>query len=358
MATQPRQAQAAGGPTDARAPSGSIFHSVRSAGLRAFGSAQRVAPPPPRQPASQSPNGRAGGPKEPAPLPLGKGAPQAGPAKPPMLSLIAAPFVVFTASCVAYMLFWCYTMLPLGLTAVALVVGLTAGLPPPHRRDAATPGAKLLPAGMCLLGAVAGVVMGVYTYEFYLAPFYAMGFGRNYDNVLASTPGAAYMDAGRLRFADTSSVQTDMTLGYRVGPTYCVAPIMDSGPQQVRKVTFWAIGLDCCASRGSFSCGSGAEDARGGIRAVPDGIFVRSRSEYVQALKQAASIYDLVVDSNPILIHWVSDPAAEQRAKLWGALMQLGFGMLFMGVVSLGAFTLDSVLGFSRGTTLEGQLPT
>jgi len=258
----------------------------------------------------------------------------------------------------AYTLFWSSDFLPLALTAVALLAGLPASLPPRHSRRGATPGAKLLPAGMCLLAAVSGVVIGVYTYENYMAPFYAIGFGRSYDNVLASTPGAAYMDAGRMRFADTSSVQSDMALGYRVEPTYCVAPIMDSGPQQVRKVTFWAIGLDCCASRGSFNCGTDLELARGGVRAVPDGIFAHSRSEYVQALHQAASIADLVVDENPILVHWVSDPAVEQRAKLWGALLQVCFGMLFMGLGSLVAFTIDSVWGFSRGTPpLEGQLP-
>lgn len=272
------------------------------------------------------------------------------------MTLIAAPCVIFVASSVAYALFWYHTVLPLALTAAALAVGVPASLPRHTREGGVTAGAKLIPAGTCLLAALFGVLLGVYTYEYYMAPFYTMGFGRHYDNVLASTPGAAYADAGRLRFADTSSVQGNMSIGYRTGPTYCVAPIMDSGPQQVRKVTFWAIGLDCCGSRGSFSCGSDAGSARGGVRAVPDGVFVHSRNEYVQALQQAASISNLVVDTNPILVHWVADPAAVQRTKLWEALIQLALGMLLMVFVCLGVLSIDSVWGFSGGTShFEGQ---
>merc|ERR1719464_392413 len=123
----------------------------------------------------------------------------------------------------------------------------------------------LLPCGVCLFAVAAGMLTGVYAHEAYTGPFYGVALGREYHNILASSQGAAYADAGRLHFAETSNVDTNRVLGHKDGRRYCVAPIIDSGNAQMMKISFWAVGLDCCGSRGDFTCGdAGSSSARGG----------------------------------------------------------------------------------------------
>lgn len=211
-------------------------------------------------------------------------------------------------------------------------------------------GDVLVPVSLCLLAAVGGVINGVSAYEYHFAPFYAMTMGRSYDNVLASSPGVAYWDAGQLRFAETSTVQVDKSVGYRQHPRYCVAPILDTGPAQMRKISFWAIGMDCCSNRGGFQCGA-IGGGHGGIRVVPDGLFVQSRRQFASAIEQAASISGFVVDEDPILVHWVGNTDAQQWTLLWGGLASLGYGALGFLIVTFVASAFE-MTRFSKGGTL------
>lgn len=266
----------------------------------------------------------------------------------PLRSLVVVPVAAFVAMSFASAFLWDAMPLPALLAVLTLLISLPLSMPRSYIKSGALAAGKMLPVGMCILAVVAGMLTGVYAFEVHTGPFYAMALGRSYDNVLASTPGAAYADAGKIRFADSSLVQVDLSVGYRRSPTFCVAPIMDSGDAQLRTVAFWAAGLDCCPSRGSFMCGAGRTTARAGVRMGPDGMFTKVNREFRRAVAQAAIVADLAVDQDPILLQWVEDPEAEQLSKFLGALSVVGFGSAFFAVAALGVYIVSRSLERSK----------
>jgi len=207
-----------------------------------------------------------------------------------------------------------------------------------------------------VLAIVLGTLTGLYAFESYTSTFYTIVFGREYSDVLASSQGVQYADAGKMVFSDTSTVDTAMGVGYRDKYTYCVAPVMDSGVDQARSVGFWAIGYDCCGSRGDFECGgAGDGTAHGGVRAPPDGMLDRSHGEFMRAVHQAAAVWDLVPDEHPILLHWVRDPVKEQWNALTGTCGVIALGMaLFTLLVIVMSAASHLSSGFNGA---EGQAP-
>lgn len=163
------------------------------------------------------------------------------------------------------------------------------------------------------LGAVTGMNAG----ESYMSHFYAISFGQEYENVLASTPGAAYADAGKVFFASSSRVEPEKSIGFKDKMVFCAAPVMDKN-QKRKSVAFWAIGYDCCDARGNFKCGDAKH--HGGVRAPPDGLLVQDHVMFMKAVSQAAAVNNLEVDEDVILLHWVKDPDAEAVAKFFSAL--------------------------------------
>lgn len=189
-----------------------------------------------------------------------------------------------------------------------------------------------------------GGVTGMNAEESYMSQFYAISFGREYENVLASTPGAAYSDAGKVYFAKTSTVDHDKSIGFKEKVVYCAAPIMDSNAKR-KTVAFWAIGYDCCESRGGFKCGADGDKVRGGVRAPPDGIFAQDRGMFLKAVNQSAAVNNLYVDEDTILLHWVEDPDHEAMAKFFSAI-----GADFIGA---GLFALLVMLLIFAGLAAE-----
>lgn len=336
----PRRAGMAFGRFAQRPASDSLLHRMRSWGARMLGQ-----PPPPPPPDTTIPPGA------PFALPAEALEPPRLVLRPklltPLRSLVAAPLVAFVATCLAFLFLWSAMPLPALLAVLFLLAALPVSMPSAYIKAGALAVGAVLPVGMCLLGVICGMLAGVYGFESYISPYYAIAMGGSYDNVLASSPGAAYADAGKIRFAGSSAVRRDLALGYRMAPTYCVAPIMDSGPGQLKTVAFWAIGVDCCDARGGFRCGGAGGPpsvaARGGVRAVPDGLFARSGREFQRAAAQAAVVARLVVDQDPVFVHWVADPAAEQRTKLLGGLGVAALGSALFALVALGAYAANSL---------------
>ena len=164
--------------------------------------------------------------------------------------------------------------------------------------------------------------------------FYSLAFGQAYSEVPPYSPGAAYADAGEILFANTAFLDTDSSLGYRDHTTYCVAPVLDSS-KEVKEVTFWAVGVDCCAARGDFQCGEASGNStRGGVRLESHdgflgqyGLFGRPRdTEFREAIKQAAAVYSLSLDDELILVSWSSSPSYEKWARFGRAIGTIGFG--------------------------------
>jgi len=176
-----------------------------------------------------------------------------------------------------------------------------------------------------------GGVTGMNAEESYMSQFYAITFFREYENVLASTPGAAYSDAGKVWFAKSSTVDIAKSVGFKEKMVYCAAPILDTN-QGHKSVAFWAIGFDCCDARGNFHCGAKGAEVRGGVRAPPDGIFAQDQGMFLKAVSQAASVGGFEVDEDIILLHWVEDPDQEAREKM---LTALGADMLGAALFAL-----------------------
>lgn len=246
------------------------------------------------------------------------------------------PIPIFILVSASYAFLWSIAMwVPVVITLVSIIVTIDVGLQNhvfghAHLNKAAKKDNedKWLQCLTSLMATVLGVLTGIYAHEAYVLTFYAVAFGSEYSNVLASTPAVAFADAGKLHFAPSSTVATDMALGYRDKHTFCAAPILDASSNQKRSVGFWAIGWDCCSARGDFECGkAGSAHARGGIKAPRDGLLDQSHSAFLRAIRQAAAVYNLHVQEDAVLLHWVQDPAKVQSESLLKALGVIGIGV-------------------------------
>jgi len=267
--------------------------------------------------------------------------------RPPIGALCGSPLGLFLLSALSFALLWPVTLLPVFLVALGLIVSLTLTLP--RQFDAKGPlgNGDWLAVCVCLFAAISGTFTGIYAYEVYTGPFYAVVLGREYGDVVASSPGAAYQDGGRFHFARTSAVDYNRVVGFKNRDSYCVAPVVDAGAAQTRKVTFWAVGVNCCSFRGDFKCGDAGNDSgmvKGAARAPPDGVLFRPwEAGYANAIRQAASIYDLEVDEEAILLSWVDDPGASSRALIFCSLGVVLLGAALFALVSLVTLALTAV---------------
>lgn len=266
---------------------------------------------------------------------------------------IFTPIPLFLIISIGFAFLWkVMSFIPVAFVILGLLRTITVGARGNDISDSQTKSGLWLQSLACLLAVVLGTATGIFAYEHFMRTFYNLAYGREYQNVVASSPAAAYADAGKLYFADTSTVDLSKALGYKREHTYCVAPIIDSGPEQVRTIGFFAIGLDCCGSRGEFECGGAGEDqARGGVRAPVDGVFEFSHSAFMDAVMQAAAVYDIEPEEEPLLVHWVKDPNREQRNAI---LATLGTVILGTGLFVIMVIILSVMASLSMS---QGQLP-
>jgi hypothetical protein len=183
------------------------------------------------------------------------------------------------------------------------------------------------------LAVLMGAVCGMNAEERYMSHYFAIEFGSEYENALASTPGAAYIDAGSMNFASSSKIDPAQSVGFKHGSTFCVAPIVDTN-QGRKSIAYWAIGYDCCSARGEFDCGD--TDGNKGARAPPDGFFYHDTGYFMNAVKQAAAVNDFDLDDDIVLLHWDKDPDGRKVSKFVTAL----------GAVCLGA-AIFALLAFA-----------
>lgn len=262
--------------------------------------------------------------------------------------LCGPPLAIFLFIAVMFTFFLQLPIVPV----IAIIVGfsLSAQFGLPNRPGAED--AAWLQCAACCVSVVWGATLGTYLHEVFMRSFYAVASQREYRNVLASSPAAAYGDAGVVEFADASFLDTSRALGYKDGPTYCVAPVVDgSAPAYTTNVGFWAVGLDCCPSRGGFDCATVRNgDAHGGVRVPRGGIFEERHSKFRLAIKQAEAAYNIVSDDDPIIITWLPDPEAVKWTSLARALAGLLIGGVFLSLlivimsVSVSGSHADSVL--------------
>jgi len=199
---------------------------------------------------------------------------------------------------------------------------------------------------MCLLSIFVGVLSGLYNYWTHMYPYWSYGEAATYTNVLPTEPAEARQDAGKIFFSITARVDTGRAVGYKMGTTYCVAPILDNTQANRPVVQYWAIGIDCCTARGDFHCddtwnpkshsgmvlldsASGGQSVSSRGRKSAKG---RKGSEmfgapevdyYFKAVRLAIGAFDMESAEHPIFVRWVRDPD-ERMHEYW----RLGIGWL------------------------------
>jgi len=187
----------------------------------------------------------------------------------------------------------------------------------------------------CLLAIAWALILGPYISEL-REPWERAYHLQEYSDVLPESNPLGYSDAGVVHFTPDSVVKTELGAGFKVWPyRYCAAPIMvDSENTGNSSVGFWAVGMDCCDSRGSFECGGVSDDdVHSGLIAGSSVTSMASgqdcQEHFRSAVKLAAAAAGLKVAEGALLLHWVEHPFNSSAVSGWVAFCAF---MFFVGV--------------------------
>mmetsp|Transcript_26104 Transcript_26104/g.45432 ORF Transcript_26104/g.45432 Transcript_26104/m.45432 type:complete len:349 (-) Transcript_26104:85-1131(-) len=195
------------------------------------------------------------------------------------------------------------------------------------------------------LGTVAhAFYTGINIYIKYYVPYYYAISGQKYTHVSLTARPGKYGDAGIIEFGQDAALDSSRSFGLKsYDYTYCVAPIISKEktihPHSLgQKVTFWAVGRDCCSNRGNFECdGAGDVEVRSafvehsatqdiqnsglapGRNIVTDFLTPQSdRPKYMKAVQSACVLHDLrcdFKDDHVVLLRWAAEP--EEILEVW-----------------------------------------
>lgn len=182
-------------------------------------------------------------------------------------------------------------------------------------------------AGMWFLFAMfLGAAVGYGVYECCIQWYWRSRTLDARANVVPSESAAAYANVGEIVFADEATIDPSRAVGYKDKHTYCVAPILGDAPPE--KVQFWAAGLDCCGSRGSFYCDDAWNPkAKSGL--VIHKVIFGEMADYHKAVKMAEVTYEMASAEEPIFVKWVANPD-QVELNIWRA----GLGVLIAALCS------------------------
>lgn len=222
--------------------------------------------------------------------------------------------------------------------------------------------------------------VGVRNFHVSYLPYLTAQSGRYYHGVDPFAKATVFADAGVIEFANNTLLDDTLSVGLRLrGLTYCAAPVLRRGmpvgpaagsvsPSSVGGtptaapvveaapvVQFWAVGLDCCLSRGGFRCDDAGEaGVAGGIvwkkeweeeaasRISPP---LERRDGYLQAVRAASALYELPVSEAPILLRWMSHPTRALQGWLTRSLLLWILSSIAFGTaISLVCFFVDYYL--------------
>lgn len=170
----------------------------------------------------------------------------------------------------------------------------------------------------CLCAVGVSSMFGFLAYKEFYAVYWSCHDSHTYANVLPSEAAAAYLDAGKLLFAEEARVDVSRAVGYKDGTVFCVAPVLDTSGSKT--VEFWAAGKDCCGSRGSFECDDAWDHKAHGAIVLSAAAL---EPEYALAVRQAEAAYGVTSVAEPVFVRWVVDPE-KVELNYW----RLGNGVL------------------------------
>jgi len=208
-----------------------------------------------------------------------------------------------------------------------------------------------------LIGLLVGMTFGLWLYSNFMIYYYAHKDLRTYTNVLGSEIPQQFTDASILSFAHSTVVDTSRSAGFKSfgngGKRYCVAPVIDTSLDTSQEISIWAIGVDCCDSRGGFACGDIFKDgAHAGVVLLRQEMFVHpalegmmgdyiaERQRFTQAVELARHSYGVNVQANhadsDILVTWSYQPYKRQNQLKVMADWYVSWATLF--IVLAGSF--------------------
>lgn len=164
-----------------------------------------------------------------------------------------------------------------------------------------------------VLAVVLGTSFGTRNYNMNLVGYYELQHLNSYAKVdPARTSGAQVQDAGRVEFTRGSQISTSRAMSFTSSEVYCVAPIV--GGSTPSSYDFWAVGMNCCSSKGGGDYRCGEHDnpnAHSGLRVMRES----SLQYYRLAVQQAEATFQLH-SQRPLFFSWTDDAAADENA-LW-----------------------------------------
>lgn len=203
-------------------------------------------------------------------------------------------------------------------------------------------------SSLCFLATLLGTMLGLYDYFRYVTVYRFYESSRTYNNVLPDQAPNQFADAGAFTFSADSFVDPTRSVGMMVRQRYCVAPIFDQAMVMKQSPTlkplanFWAVGTDCCHSRGLFQCGPIADETVvSGFRVVDvSPLKGQERSYYMTAVREAASTYGLTAPDNAVLVQWTRSLDDMHKSFWWDGVhfYKKSVGIYLAIVVVLGLF--------------------
>lgn len=222
----------------------------------------------------------------------------------------------------------------------------------------------------CIL---AGVFCGKGTWDTRTRQVYWMESGRAYNNVSGATEALSVKDAATLHFWDrkiqapSALVDGNKAVGFVDDDLYCVAPVLSRSQIEapVTWVQFWAVGINCCTKRGSFTCDDALQYGASHAVVPPGnstGIAGARRELFEKAVKEAEGTHKVQSAPGAMLIRWVDD-TGKLKDDMWSSsvwvcvlfslIVLIGTSVLACAarVVDLGTF--DKRQQAARGTTYK-----
>jgi hypothetical protein len=201
---------------------------------------------------------------------------------------------------------------------------------------------------LCAVAIIVGIGMGEVGWNTCWQQYWWLQTGSQPMVNSASTPAEARVDAAVVGFWDAASGSTingtavdDMrAAGYRDGHYYCVAPLLDPSlaGASLKRVNFWAVGVDCCENSGSFTCDAARERLGGyGVVMLRNGPY--GGEPFRRAVRKAEGLHGLVSAERPIYVRWVDDPTTVEFSMLTE-------GLLFIVLTAFGGFLLFLPAGY------------
>mmetsp|Transcript_102432 Transcript_102432/g.289678 ORF Transcript_102432/g.289678 Transcript_102432/m.289678 type:complete len:335 (+) Transcript_102432:2-1006(+) len=222
---------------------------------------------------------------------------------------------------------------------------------------------SLLPLGMlCLLGTGLGVLIGTWGWEKEWRQYWWLQTGRRVEHAKATTPVGAALDAAVIGFWDNTNNRTvDGTLvdsfrsaGYKDGSFYCVAPVLspETAGAAIARVSYWAVGIDCCEELGSFTCGASREQKGAHGMVMPNGGFpcpTCNVERFQAAVRKAEAVHGLLSAKGALMLRWVTSVEELEQIMLREALLLLMGMIVAVGLILCGLGTWAWYVGLGNG---------